>query len=62
MLENAALFRPRERSFKSLLKYDSVLAGQFKGTSKGQQKRPFPLAVAAMYAHVAMNITVCARH
>lgn len=62
MLENAALFRPRERSLKSLLKYDGVLAGQFKGTCKGQQKRPFPLAMGAVYAHVAMNITVCERH
>lgn len=62
MLENAALFRPRERSLKSLLKYDSVLAGQFKDTCKGQQKIPSPLAVGAVYAHVAMNITVCARH
>lgn len=45
MLEIVALFRPRERSLKSLLKYDSIIVGQFKGTSKGQQKRPFPLAV-----------------
>lgn len=62
MLENAALFRPRRRSLKSLLKYDSGLAGQFKGTCKGQQKGPSPLAVGAVHAHVGTNITVCARH
>ena len=45
MLEIVALFRPRERSLKSSLKYDSIIVGQFKGTSQGQQKRPFPLAM-----------------
>lgn len=45
MLDIVALFRPKQRSLKSLLKYDSITVGQFKGASEGQQKRPFPLAV-----------------
>jgi len=40
MLKIVALFRPRERSLKSLLKYDRIIVGQFKDTSKRQEAIP----------------------
>lgn len=51
VLEIPALLRPRERSLKSLLTYNSAVVGQFKGASRRQQKAPFLLQCGAMDAH-----------